>query len=107
MVVPFEILESITNCGHDDGCKPITLSVLQKVDAALDDLAAMQEEFSEAEAVRQEQFKQWEETISEVEEATCEIINMPTRYDFPSVGDVKKIYKAQQEKKLYQWNDAE
>lgn len=107
VVIPFEILDSIVDCGHDDGCKPITLSVLQKVDAALDDLAAMREEFAEAEAARQERFEKWEETFSNIESADQEIINMPTRYDFPSVGDVKKIYKAQQEKKLYQWNDTE
>lgn len=35
------------------------------------------------------------------------VINMPTHYDFPSVGRENVIYKAEQEKKLYQWNAAE
>lgn len=83
------------------------MSVLQKVDAALDELEAMQNQFEEAEAIRQESFKKWEETISNIEDTAFDVVNKPTRYDFPSIGDVDKIYKAQQEKKLFQWNDAE
>lgn len=33
-----------------------------------------------------------------------EVINRPTHYDFPSVGRPEAIYKAEKEKKLYQWN---
>lgn len=32
------------------------------------------------------------------------VFNADTHYDFPSVGDPNVIYKAQQEKMLYQWN---
>ena len=33
-----------------------------------------------------------------------EVINRPTHFDFPSVGRPEAIYKAEKEKKLYQWN---
>lgn len=33
------------------------------------------------------------------------IVNVPTHYDFPALGDVNILYKASQEKQLYQWND--
>ena len=33
------------------------------------------------------------------------IVNANNRYDFPSIGDVNIIYKASQEKQLYQWNE--
>lgn len=32
------------------------------------------------------------------------VVNANTHYDFPPVGDVNVLYKASQEKKLYQWN---
>lgn len=32
------------------------------------------------------------------------VYNASTHYDFPSVGSVNVIYKADQEKKIYQWN---
>lgn len=37
---------------------------------------------------------------------SCEsgVYNASTRYDFPSIGSVNKIYKAEDEKKIYQWN---
>lgn len=33
-----------------------------------------------------------------------EIVNAATHYDFPSVGRTDALYKAEEEKKLYQWN---
>lgn len=33
-----------------------------------------------------------------------EIFNAETHFDFPSIGKVEMIYKAQAEKKIYQWN---
>lgn len=35
------------------------------------------------------------------------VFNAETHYDFPSVGDVNMIYKAQSEKLIYQWNPTE
>ena len=35
------------------------------------------------------------------------VINMQTHYDFPSVGKDNVIYKAESEKRLYQWNTTE
>ena len=34
------------------------------------------------------------------------VVNAPTVLDFPPVGKSKNIYKASEEKKLYQWNEA-
>jgi hypothetical protein len=33
------------------------------------------------------------------------VVNADTHYNFPAVGDVNIIYKASQEKQLYQWNE--
>lgn len=33
-----------------------------------------------------------------------DVINASTHYDFPSVGRVNALYKAETEKKIYQWN---
>lgn len=32
------------------------------------------------------------------------VVNASTHYDFPSIGKVDVIYKAESEKKIYQWN---
>lgn len=45
--------------------------------------------------------------LAEVDETGRGVFNAETHYDFPSVGSVDVIYKAQSEKKLYQWNPAE
>lgn len=39
-----------------------------------------------------------------VDDHGAELFNAPTHYDFPSVGQVDVIYKAEAEKLLYQWN---
>ena len=39
-----------------------------------------------------------------VGEGKTQVINADTHYDFPVIGDVNVIYKASQEKQLYQWN---
>ena len=33
-----------------------------------------------------------------------EVVNAQTHYDFPSIGKVNTIYKAESEKMIYQWN---
>ena len=33
-----------------------------------------------------------------------EVFNAQTRYDFPSIGKVNTIYKAESEQQVYQWN---
>lgn len=33
-----------------------------------------------------------------------EVFNAQTHYDFPSIGKVNTIYKAESEQKIYQWN---
>lgn len=32
------------------------------------------------------------------------VVNAQTHYDFPSIGSVNTIYKAEAEKSIYQWN---
>lgn len=36
-----------------------------------------------------------------------EVFNAETHYDFPSLGKPNVIYKAESEKKIYQWNSSE
>ena len=48
--------------------------------------------------------KAWGE-LGYVGEGKGYIVNVPTHYDFPALGDVNVLYKASQEKQLYQWND--
>ena len=43
----------------------------------------------------------------EIAEVNSGIFNAETHYDFPSVGNVNTIYKAESEKLVYQWNDTE
>lgn len=38
---------------------------------------------------------------------TSSVFNAQTHYDFPSVGDVNVIYKAESERRIYQWNPTE
>jgi hypothetical protein len=47
--------------------------------------------------------KTWNE-LGYIGEGKAVIINAPTHYDFPAIGDVNILYKASQEKQLYQWN---
>ena len=35
------------------------------------------------------------------------VVNAQTHYEFPSIGKVNVIYKAEAEKQIYQWNPAE
>ena len=43
----------------------------------------------------------------EVEETKSFLYNAKTKDEFPRIGDVNKIYKAETEKMLYQWNSTE
>lgn len=42
-----------------------------------------------------------------VNEQNSGVFNAETHFDFPSIGSVNVIYKAQAEKKIYQWNPEE
>lgn len=35
------------------------------------------------------------------------VFNAKTHFEFPSIGSIDMIYKADSEKKIYQWNDQE
>lgn len=39
-----------------------------------------------------------------VDDVREEVISAATKNDFPAIGDIKLLYKAEDEKKLYQWN---
>lgn len=39
-----------------------------------------------------------------IDEYGTGVINAETHFDFPSVGNANVIYKAEKEKKIYQWN---
>lgn len=107
VVLPFEIERSIDDCDHDGGCKPVTLSILQKFEEAMEEMAYLRDEMEEAEADRSEQFAQWEDTIEDIEAGgKDEIVIAATAEDFPKEGEAEKIYWAQEEQVLYQW-DAE
>ena len=43
-------------------------------------------------------------TLKYIDEYGTGVINAKTHFDFPSVGDANTIYKAEEEKKIYQWN---
>jgi len=43
-------------------------------------------------------------TLQYIGEESNGVFNASTHFDFPSVGNVNTIYKAQTEKKIYQWN---
>ena len=47
--------------------------------------------------------KSWKE-LKYVGEDGRGVVNAATHFDFPSIGDVNTIYKAEEEKKIYQWN---
>lgn len=105
VVLPFEIKKSIDDCGHDGGCKPVTLTILQKFEEAMEEMAYLRDEMEEAEADRTEQFAQWEDTMDDIEAGgKDEIIIAATAKDFPAEGETEKIYWAQEEQTLYQWD---
>lgn len=47
--------------------------------------------------------KSWKE-LKYVGEDGTGVVNAATHFDFPSIGDANVIYKAEEEKKIYQWN---
>lgn len=47
--------------------------------------------------------KTWKE-LDYVGGASGGVYNAKTHYDFPSIGSIDTIYKAENERKIYQWN---
>lgn len=45
-------------------------------------------------------------TLKYVGEYGSGVMNAETHFDFPSFGDANIIYKAEKEKKIYQWNSS-
>ena len=50
--------------------------------------------------------KTWKE-LDFIGGASGGVFNAETHYEFPSVGSVDMIYKAESERKIYQWNSEE
>ena len=50
--------------------------------------------------------KTWKE-LDFIGGASGGVFNAETHYEFPSVGSVDMIYKAESERKIYQWNNEE
>ena len=48
-------------------------------------------------------FSMWEK-LADTNSVSGGVVNANTHFDFPSVGKVDVIYKAESEKKIYQWN---
>ena len=42
--------------------------------------------------------------LAYIGETETSVVNAETHFDFPSIGDSNVIYKAEKEKKIYQWN---
>ena len=42
--------------------------------------------------------------LTYIGEIETSVVNAETHFDFPSIGDANVIYKAEEEKKIYQWN---
>ena len=61
----------------------------------------------EVERDRAKTFEEWKKIIEDLGEGTASVFNAETRYDFPSVGSPNVIYKAESERRIYQWNSNE
>lgn len=108
-ILPFKIKKSIapsTDVGDDD-VQPTMLVILQQMEDLLERTEEAEKERQKAEAAREERFAEYERIISNVETANQQVYNANTRFEFPSIGSVNVIYKAEKEKKLYQWNESQ
>lgn len=108
-ILPFKIKKSIapTTGDAEDDTAPAMLVLLAQVEEVLEKAASAEAEREAAEKEREKRFAEYEEIISNAETANQQVYNANTRFDFPSVGNVNVIYKAESEKKLYQWNKTE
>jgi len=107
-IVPFKILASITpaTVGQPD-VEPGLLGILQQVRTVLNRAERAEKAREEAERDRAKTFEEWKKIIEDLGEGTASVFNAETRYDFPSVGSPNVIYKAESERKIYQWNSDE
>jgi len=91
----------------EDDEKPVMLVLLQQVEDTLQRAEQAEADRAEAEKKREERFAEYEEFFEHLQVSERQVVNADTRYAFPSVGSPDVIYKAEKEKKLYQWNDDE
>lgn len=52
-------------------------------------------------------FSMWQKLANAGSVMEKSVVNADTHFEFPSIGSVNTIYKAQAEKKIYQWNPTE
>lgn len=103
-IVPFKILGSIppASMGPDD-VEPELLGILAEVRDVLQQAEENEKARQEAEKERQEAFEKWEQLFNNGEYVQ-QVYNAQTHFEFPSVGSPNVIYKAEAERKIYQWN---
>lgn len=108
-IQPFKIKKSIapSTGADDDDVQPAMLIILQQMEDLLEETSKAEEERRQAEARREERFLEYEKIISNAETASQQVYNANTRFEFPSIGSANVIYKAEKEKKLYQWNETQ
>lgn len=107
-VVPLKVLESNTPSiiGVPD-VEPIMLTLLSQTQELFDRAEAEEQKRIENELERERVFAEWQKLVEEWEAKDALVVNATTHYDFPSYGNVNAIYKAESERKLYQWNESE
>lgn len=106
--IPFKVLYSLhpSEIAIPD-VEPAMIRILAQVDNALKAMEASEKERAEAEAQRKATFEEWEKRIAALDQAGGLVYNAETMYEFPSMGSASVIYKAEKERRLYQWNPDE
>lgn len=107
-IVPFKILDSLNpSAVCEPDVEPELLGILTQVRSVLTKATESEKARAEAEAARAKQFAEWEAVMDNLEQNSLQVYNAATRFEFPSVGSADVIYKAETEKKIYQWNSTE
>lgn len=106
--VPFKVLKSInpSSTGVPDA-EPFILTLIAQTQELFDRAQTEEQKRIENELERERIFAEWQKQVEEWETKGALVVNAATHYDFPSYGNVNAIYKAESERKLYQWNESE
>lgn len=106
-IVPFKVLRSLSpsTIPGEEELEPGLLGVLAEVQQVLDEARVAENLRKRAEEERAETFEEWEKMLDDLKTSSLQVFNGKSRYDFPSVGSSAVIYKAQRERRLYQWNE--
>jgi len=106
--VPFKVLKSInpSSTGVPDA-EPFMLTLIAQTQELFERAQTEEQKRIENELERERIFAEWQKLVDEWESKDALVINASAHYDFPSYGNVNAIYKAESERKLYQWNENE